>query len=99
MKQVKNNSNELVDMMRNLLALSKDRLSVDDLKQATHFLDHNEAGIAFQELCGAIVEENVLISSEMKALIQALYLKMDGESDPFWKQIKLKEHIEAMKTG
>ena len=81
------------DKMREVIKLSAAFISESDVKNAEHFLAHDELAIAFQELCGAICEENITISQLLKAKLLTLYDDLDGDTEDFWQEIGLKNHI------
>ena len=63
------------------------------VRNAQDFLDHDEIGIAFQELCGSICEGNLIISLTLKTKLLTLYDDLDGDTEDFWQEIKLKSQI------
>jgi hypothetical protein len=74
-------------------------LPESEVKNAQHFLDHDEIGIAFQELCGSICEGSLVISDALKMKLLTLYEDLDGDSEDFWQEINLKTHILNMKVA
>ena len=84
--------------MQEAIGLAAKFLPESEVKNAQHFLDHDELGIAFQELCGSICEGNLVISKDLKTKLLVLYDDLDGESEDFWQEIGLKNHILNMKT-
>lgn len=84
--------------MQEIINLAEKFLPVEEIKNAQNFLDRNEIGISFSELCGAICEGNLAISKDLKMKLVTLYNDLDGDSEDFWQEIKLKEHILNMKT-
>ncbi|MEO5969619.1 MAG: MafI family immunity protein [Bdellovibrionia bacterium] len=88
------NSNEF----RQLVNEIRSQLKESDYQNIIMLLDNRELGIAFQELIGSIVDDSIVVTKSQKECLVTLYSKMNGDSNPFWKKIKLKEHIEKMKT-
>ena len=58
-------------------------LPESEVRNAQHFLDHDEIGIAFQELCGSICEGNLMISEVLKTKLLTLYDDLDGDTEDF----------------
>ena len=94
MTKVEQNRNK----MKEIIVSAAKFLPETEIRNAEHFLDHNEIGIAFAELCGSIVEGNITISKELKAKLLTMYDDLEGDSEEFWAEIKLKEHLLNMKT-
>jgi hypothetical protein len=69
--------------MQEILTHSATYLPEGEIKNVQHFLDHNEIGIAFSELCGAIVENEIVISEDLKNRLILMYDHLDGDSEDF----------------
>jgi hypothetical protein len=85
------------DKMREVIGLAAKFLPESEVKNAEHYLAHDEIEIAFQELCGSICERNLMISQLLKTKLLALYNDLEGDSEDFWQEIGLKNHILNMK--
>jgi hypothetical protein len=84
--------------MQEAIILAAKLLPAEEIRNSQHFLDHNEIGIAFAELCGSICEGNFTVSKALKTKLIILYDDLDGDSETFWQEIKLKARIISMKT-
>jgi hypothetical protein len=82
--------NELVESLGNVLPNA-------DIANIKMFLENKEPGIAFQELCGSIVENSISITESQKHTIESLFNRMEGSKNEFWQEINLSEHIKNMK--
>ena len=86
-----------LEMMYDLLRSLGEIIPLMDLKQINMFLDNREPGIAFQELCGSIVENEISINENQKHMIETLFDRMEGNKNDFWQEINLSQHIKNMK--
>jgi hypothetical protein len=87
------------DKVREVIGLAAMFLAESEIKNAEHYLAHDELEVAFQELCGSICESNLIISQFLKTKLLALYDDLDGDSEDFWNEIGLKIHIQEMRTA
>lgn len=68
-------SSEIFNLVRNIVGLpEKDRNFIIEL------LEHDEWGVAFESICGAILEDKIPISNEIFGKVCELGKKMDLDS-------------------
>jgi hypothetical protein len=88
---------ETIEIMNELVESLGDVLPNADIAHVKMLLENKEPGIAFQELCGSIVENSISIKEGQKHAIESLFSRMEGSKNEFWEEINLSEHIKNMK--
>jgi len=79
--------------MQKILYIAKKLcLSQEDINNIEEFLEHNEYGIAFEELCSAIEQENISLNHAQYEEIVSIgkLMKMDSW---LWKNITIYPEI------
>ncbi len=70
-----------------LLVAKKNNLSFDDIKSIVEYLDHNEYGVALEQLCSAIEQERIKIAYNDYLLIKQMGEQMEMDKS-LWERIK-----------
>lgn len=82
-----------------LLGKFKGQLSEAEFREVQHFLEHNELEIAFETLCGIVVENDLELSVFLKSELKRVFEEFERFSDERWEEIELLKHINSIKTN
>lgn len=89
-----NNNHELEYCIKSITDFAK----TDDLNQIKSFFKQNELGLTFEWICAVIIENKQPISIELKNRLLKLFNYFNEAEDNRWKEIKLEEKINSIKT-
>jgi hypothetical protein len=76
--------NDLADLLQAMPSLSP-----SEVAEVRRFIDVNEYAVAFETLCGILIEEKKTVPAEARLLIRRMAEQM--ETDPMWWASILKE--------